>query len=114
MTEKRIPRPYEERRSDRRSVFLSATLCSGTRAYDVSIRNMSKLGALVHGSQNSAVGDLVTLTRVDLIAHGSIAWSSGSTVAIHFFEAVNAEDWMRLANDRRTERRSHFEAVARK
>ena len=112
MTEKCSQRPYEERRSDRRSVFLSATLRSGTRAYDVSIRNMSKLGALVHGSQTLSVGELVTLTRADFLAHGSIAWSSGSTVAIHFFEAVDAWDWMRV--DRRTERRSRFEAVARK
>ena len=63
------------------------------------------------GMPGLSVGELVTLTRADFLAHGSIAWSSGSTVAIHFFQAVNAENWMRV--DRRTERRS-FEAVARK
>lgn len=109
MTDQCSPRPFEERRSDRRSVFLSATLCRGTRATDVSIRNLSNLGALVHGSQILAVGDMVTLTRADLVAHGSITWCSGRTAAIHFLGEVNAEDWMRV--DRRTERRSRFDAV---
>jgi hypothetical protein len=74
-------------------MYLAAGLYCDGRSSPVKIRNMSESGALIDSAGAPPVGSLVQLVRGTLIAHGLVAWSSGSRCGMRFSGRVDVAQW---------------------
>ena len=83
-----------ERREQRKSMFVMATLYAVTGSAPVKVRDMSAAGALVEGAVIPAPGSKVRLSRGSLSVTGSIAWCKGARAGLSFDSTVSPDDWL--------------------
>jgi hypothetical protein len=84
------------RASERSNVFLAAALCTATSSFPVRIRNISKGGALLDGTNLPGEGSRISLRRAHLSAEGDVAWQADDLRGIRFRSEIDVREWVGL------------------
>ena len=82
------------RQQARTHLFVAATLYSDGACTPVTIRNMSKSGALIEAPVLPEAGERIWMKRGPLQAIGWIAWRVERKAGIRFEAPVHIADWM--------------------
>jgi hypothetical protein len=83
-----------ERSEQRKSVFVAATLHHGRSSAPVTLRNLSRFGAMAESRCPPATGAEVGLVRGRLASNGRVVWSNERRFAIRFEFPIAVEDWV--------------------
>lgn len=86
-------RAGEARGGSRTSIYLAAGLYHDGTRWPVTIRNISRVGALVEGPFIPEAGALVQLVRGGLIVHGLVAWAAAGKCGLKFSGNVDVQQW---------------------
>lgn len=86
-------RAEDARGGSRTSIYLAAGLYHDGARWPVTIRNISRAGALVEGPAIPEVGALVQLVRGGLIVHGLVAWAAAGKCGLKFSGKVDVAQW---------------------
>lgn len=80
------------RESQRARLHLAATLVTTTRDIPVTLRNLSRAGAMVEGHGLPAAGRLVTLKRGAIDVMAEIVWSRDGRCGLDFDETLSHDE----------------------
>jgi hypothetical protein len=83
-----------ERSEQRKSVFVAATLHHGGSSAPVTLRNISRFGAMAESRCPPEAGAEVSLVRGCLASKGRVIWSNERRFAIRFELPIGVEDWV--------------------
>jgi hypothetical protein len=88
--------PVHELRLDSRSnIFVMAALYAGGRPVNpVRVRNLSRTGALIEGTDLPEPGTPVRLSRASLSISGTVIWINGGKGGLHFDAQVSVAEWL--------------------
>lgn len=87
--------PAAELRAEPRThLFLVAMLAVGAASTPVRIRNLSRSGALIEGSDLPAVGSVASIRRASLFVEGVVAWRSGNQAGMAFNSSIFVSAWL--------------------
>lgn len=84
----------DARACHRANVFLAAVVHARGSAFQVRIRNLSAMGALVDGKDLPEEGDMVRVQRGPHSAIARVIWRKASTCGIGFSSPVPAQEWI--------------------
>lgn len=87
----------DPRLDERSNVFLGATLHGASGSFDVRIRNISTMGAMIEGAILPLEGSRVDLERGSLGMQAEVAWQSGDFRGIRFDKPIDVGAWVRRA-----------------
>ena len=85
----------QNRRSQRSSVLLAATLETTSGAIPVKLRNLSADGALVEGKNLPIEGTEVLFRRNELAETGDVVWVDGKHAGVAFRRKLQPEEVLR-------------------
>lgn len=83
-----------ERRYERKSVFVAATLHDGRSSSPVTVRNISRSGAMAESRCPPTIGAEVSLVRGRLKSEGEVIWSNDRKFGVRFKFPIMVEDWV--------------------
>ncbi len=83
-----------ERSEQRKSVFVAATLHHGRSSSPVTLRNISRFGAMAESRCPPEAGAEVGLVRGRLASKGRVVWSNERRFAIRFEFPIGVDDWV--------------------
>jgi hypothetical protein len=86
-------RAGDARGASRASIYLAAGLYHDGTRLPITIRNISRVGALVEGPVIPEAGALVQLVRGGLIVHGLVAWAPERKCGLKFSGNVDVQQW---------------------
>jgi hypothetical protein len=91
---RQIDPAHDGRQQARTHFFVSATLYGDAGSTPVTIRNMSRSGALIEAAVLPEVGERIDLRRGQLRAAGWIAWRVERRAGVRLDRTVHVPDWM--------------------
>ncbi|WP_293940921.1 PilZ domain-containing protein [Sphingomonas sp.] len=83
-----------ERSFQRKSVFIATTLHDGHSSAPVTLRNISRSGAMAESRCPPVTGAEVNLVRGRLASKARVVWSNDRRFAMRFEFPVTVEDWV--------------------
>lgn len=84
----------DNRSEPRTNLFVMATMHAGARSVPVKVRNLSKSGALIEGSDLFESGAEVRLCRAEFDVPGIIVWCIDGRAGLRFHAPVDVTDWL--------------------
>lgn len=84
----------EAREVHRTNTMLAATASVGRSSWEVKIRNISALGAMVETPVRPSVKSSITLKRGSAFAAGEVIWTNNRAAGIKFFEQIDKSPWL--------------------
>lgn len=78
----------------RTNMFVMASMSAAAVSGPVRIRNLSKSGGLIEGTQLPDVGEALELRRGALSASGRVVWRSGGKAGLRLDQPVTPSDWL--------------------